>query len=897
MKKQDRIWKLFAKKLSGEASEKELAELELLLQKDPDATYSLQLLEGLWQQEKETNPQEAEGAFAWHLQRMARHEAQIKSANRLAKQSASKNNFTEKVKNLFYPLLSSNGMLQSYFKVTWRNLFRYKGFSFINISGLAIGMASAILILLWIQNEFSFDEFHTKKDRIYQLYSRATYDGRIASWPSTPMVMGSILKLTYPEIEEEARLNWVAAFILSAGEKHLQTQGYLTDPGFLKMFDFPLKEGNASTALDGKHSIVITEKLSKKFFGDEDAMGKVIKIDSNAYFTVTGVMKDLPNNTRFNFDYLVPWSYMKEIGWDNPSWGESSIVQTFVLLKPGVSEKIANERLRNVITAHATDIKTQVFVHPLSKLRLYGEFENGKNVGGFIQTIRLFGIIAGFILLIACINYMNLSTARSEKRAREVGIRKVVGAEKRSLVWRFLGESIIISALAGFLALVIVQPSLKWFNWLIGEQLTIPYGNIYFWLSGIGFVLFTGVIAGSYPAFYLSAFKPVSVLKGTFRAAHALITPRKVLVVFQFTFAIIFIICTIIVYRQIAYGRHRDTGYNQENLAFVYMKGNARKDYPLIKDELLKSGAVTDVTQTNSPITFIWSWYDGYEWKGKDPNNKTEFIQFGTDDDFIKTMGLKLADGRDINTKKFATDSNAVLLNESAVKLMGFKNPVGQQIVSKEATWHVVGVIKDFVLGGPFAPHMPLVAQGPNRKNWFGTITFRLNAHNATSDNLKKISDIFKKYTPDYPLEYYFVDESYAQEMEGEKHVGMIALLFTGLTILISCLGLFALSAYMAENRIKEIGVRKVLGASAMRITTLLSKDFLILIVISFVIASPIAWWCMNSWLQNYSYRVNISWWIFGLTGFISIFIAVATVSYQSIRAALANPVKSLRTE
>ncbi|MXV14854.1 ABC transporter permease [Hufsiella ginkgonis] len=785
-------------------------------------------------------------------------------------------------------------MLKNYLKVAFRNLWKKKGFSFINITGLSIGMASAVLILLWIYSEISFDQFHEKSERIYQMYNRSVFDGKLWCWGTTPKPMGAALRKDYPQVENAARVTQ-GTFLTSVGEKHLNSSGYLTDPDFLKIFSFPLLKGDAARALGKAGSIVITEKLAQKLFGEADAFGKVIRIDSIAQFTVTGIMKDLPANTRFDFEFLLPWSYMKTIGWDDNYWGNNS-VQTYVLLKPGVTEAMANNRFRNITKSHSDTKDIEVFVHPITKWRLYSKFENGQIVGGRIGVVRLFGIIAGFILLIACINFMNLSTARSEKRAKEVGIRKVVGAQKGLLVSQFLGESILISLLAGMVAMIIVQLSLSGFNELTDKHLSIPYGSVLFWLASLVFVMLTGIIAGSYPAFYLSAYKPVSVLKGTFKAAHALVTPRKILVVMQFTFAIGLIICTIIVNQQIRYAQARETGYKKDNLVYTFIQGDVEKHYTAISNELLNSGAVTSITKTSAPITQKWSDSWGYSWKGKDPNAKLDFCIYNVDGNFAKTTGLRILRGRDIDVKTYPTDSNAMLLNEAAVKIMGFKDPIGQTVTNgDDGKWHVVGVIPDFILSSPYEPVSPMIVQGP--KAWFNVIHLRLNSARATSDNLAKTEAIFKKYNPDYPPAFKFVDDEYGHKFAEEKRIGTLSGLFAGLTIVISCLGLFALATYMAENRIKEIGVRKVLGASVSSITTLLSTDFLKLVCISFVVAVPLAWWGMHTWLQSYTYRVPISIWVFAVTGVISVFIAVATISYQAIKAAIANPVKSLRTE
>ena len=904
MKPKDRIWTLLARKLAGEVTEKELEELHELLKKYPEAGYSTQVLLDLWQTENETDPEQAEQAFDHHLIRMeekspapdnpATTATTAPDPPSPASRTQPPHRWGRPPKRGIPSFLSNSAdQLENYFKIAWRNIYRYKGFSAINISGLAIGIASAIVLLLWIRNELTYDQFHKNRDRIYEVLTKFGYEGKIEVSGGTPMVMAPVLKANYSDqVEEVVRTNWVAAFILSVGDKHLQTQGFLTDSAFFKLFSYPLVKGDPATCLREPHSLVVTEKLAKKLFGDADPMGQSVKIDSNAIFTVTAVVKDLPPNTQFRFDYLVPWSYMKEVGWEQKSWDNANIA-TYVLLKPGISEATADNSFRNVIRSHAPDIKNEAFLHPMRKWRLYSNFKDGKIAGGEIDNVRMLGIIAGFILLIACINYMNLSTARSIRRAREVGIRKVIGAGRGSLVGRFLGESIMVAFFSALIALLIVQPALAWFDKLIDVELTIPYSDPWFWLSGLIFILFTGLLAGSYPAFYLSAYRPINVLKGYFKSAHALVTPRKVLVVLQFSFAIAFIICTMIIYRQINYVWQRKAGYDKDNLVFVYIKGDMKKNYELIRSELINNGIASSVTRTNSPITEVWSWGEGYDWKGKAPGTQTGFVEFRTDNDFATTMGLKLIAGRDIDIRKYPTDTMAMLLNESAVKKMGFADPIGQVVKSKEGDWHVVGVIQDFVTGSPFAPIFPMVIEGP--KSWFGTITFKLSGKNNRAETVEKLSELFKKYNPDYPFEYHFVDETYAAKFEGEKNYGSLAALFAGMTIFISCLGLFGLAAYMAENRIKEVGVRKVLGASVTRITTLLSKDFLVLVMIAFVIASPVAWWCMSKWLEDYPYRVHMNGWVFAFTGLLSMLVAGTTVGYQAVRAALASPVKSLR--
>jgi ABC-type antimicrobial peptide transport system permease subunit len=786
-------------------------------------------------------------------------------------------------------------MLKNYLKVAFRNLWKNKGFSLINITGLAIGMASAILILLWIQSEVTYEQFHQKKDRIYEAWNRAAFSGEMHCWNTTPKVLAGALKRDLPEVEHACRVNWGQNYLFSLGDKRLMMQGNAVDSNFLQVFTFPLLQGDPNTALKEPYSIVLTEGLAKSLFGDENPMGKTVRVENKDNFKVTGVAKRLPVNSRFRFNYLIPWSYLRKIGQDDQNWGNNS-TRTYVLLKEHATLASADAKMKGIKTRYDSSEKHwEMFLYPISRWRLYSSFKGAEESGGKIEFVRLFGIIAAFILLIACINFMNLSTARSEKRAKEVGIRKVVGAQRGALVSQFIGESILLAFFAGVVALAIVQLSLPGFNTLTDKKLTMQYGNPWFWLTGLAFVVFTGLLAGSYPAFFLSGFQPVKVLKGTFRAVNALITPRKVLVVLQFSFAIILIICTIIVKQQIDHARDREAGYNKSNLIYHFITGDISKNFELIKGELLSSGVATAVCRTSSPLTESYSDSWGFEWVGKAPDDKTDFSRFCTDQNLIATTGLKLAKGRDFNLKEYLTDSTGIILNESAVKAMGFKDPLGQIIKDDGISWHVIGVIKDFILESPYTPITPMVIEGA--KGWFSTVNIRLNDAHPTAENLKKAKVIFSRYNPEYPFQYNFIDQEYAQKFDDEKRTGTLAALFAGLTIFISCLGLFGLATYMAENRVKEIGVRKVLGASVAGIVNLLSRDFLWLVIISFFIAAPIAWWAMHKWLQAYPYRVSIQWWVFVMAGGLSMGIAVATVSWQAIRAALANPARSLRSE
>ena len=790
-------------------------------------------------------------------------------------------------------------MVKNFFLVAYRNLKRNRIFSVINILGLATGMASAVLILLWIHDEMWFDRFHAKENRLFQAYRLENSNGHSEVRENSPKILAHTLKTEFPDIEDVVR--WQNTnFLLSVGDRHFNVPGNFTDSGFLNMFSFPAVEGTANYKLNDPNGIVITQSLAKRLFGNDPAVGKQIRLDSVDLFIVKTVLKDLPDNTQFRFEYLLPWSYLQKIGWDNSYW-ENNSVRTFYTLKPNVSPGSFDAKIKNLIVDHTKQAQTpsndMLFGHPASEWHLYSQFENGKVSGGRITIVRLFSLIASFILLIACINFMNLSTARSEKRAREVGIRKVVGAARSMLIWQFLAESLMFSLIAGILAILVVELSLPSFNGLVNKNLFIDFRNVYFWISAMGFIVLTGLLAGSYPAFYLSSFRPVKVLKGALKTSREAMLPRQFLVVLQFSFAIVLIISTIIVLQQIRYAQNRDSGYKRDNVVYNYMQGDVVKNYTLIRNELIRDGVATDITRTSQPMTRHWSDSWGFQWAGSNAEDqKTDFNFFASDDKFVETMGLKLITGRDININTYLTDSNAMLLNKSAVKVMRLKHPVGTEVRMGESRWHVVGVIKDFILESPYSPIAPMIIVGPSSLSFY-VMNMKFNPANTVSDNLKKAESVFKKYNPSYPFEYYFLDEDYANKFANEKQTGKFAALFAGLTIFISCLGLFGLSSFTAENRIKEIGIRKVLGASVFSITQLLSGNFIKLIVLSFLLAAPFAWWAMNGWLQAYSYRVPVSWWIFAATFLLSVMIALITISFQSVKAALMNPATSLRSE
>jgi putative ABC transport system permease protein len=790
-------------------------------------------------------------------------------------------------------------MIRLFFKTIIRTLSRNKGFSAINIAGLAIGMAAALLILLWVQNEISFDRFYSKTDRVSLLYSGDMDNGKLDVWPNVTALMAPELKKNYPEVEDAVRFRSVY-FLLTVNDKHLNLEGGFADSTFFSVLDFPLLNGTVANSLNGEHSIAITQSLAKKLFGNEDAMGKTVRVDSADNFTVTAVLKDLPANTNFSYQYLLPWSYLTKLGWEKGQTWAYANTSTYVLLKNGVSATAFDQKIKNIVKNHVREgdgSNREIISQPLSHVHLYSKAENGKFIGGRIDTVKMFVTIAVFILLIACINFMNLSTARSERRAKEAGIRKVVGARRYALVLRFMGESTVFALIAFMIALVMVQACIGPFSDLVGVPLLIHFNNPLWWIFALAFVLLTGLVAGSYPAFFLSSFKPAQVLKGTFRNVGGGFNPRKILVVLQFTFATVLIISTVIVQQQLQFARNRDTGYNKSNLVYTFSQGDVLKNYRLIKNDLLNSGAVVGVTKLYSPITRSWGNTRGLSWPGSTADDKKiNFIQFEADADFVKTAGTTLLKGRDINLDANPSDSSAMLLNESAVKAMRLQNPLGALVKNERGvTCRVVGMLKDFIIQSPYEAVKPMVIQGLSTT--YPVVHFRLNPANPTAVNLAKAEKIFKQYNPQYPFDYVFADEAFAEKFRNEKQDGTLAALFAGLTIFISCLGLFGLATYMAESRTKEIGIRKVLGASISGITRMLSIDFIKLVLLAVLIASPIAWLLMNGWLQGFTYHTKMEWWVFACTGLGAVLITLFTVSFQSIKAALTNPVKSLKAE
>ncbi len=797
-------------------------------------------------------------------------------------------------------------MLRNYIKIAFRNLVKNKVYSFINIFGLSVGMAVAMLIGLWIFDEMSANKHHKNYGSIYQVMMHQTFDGHRGSQLALPYPMGEEMRNKYPDFQAVAMCDWGANRSLVLGNQKFLKDGHYIGAEAIDMFSLNVLNGDKNP-LKEPYSIVLTEETAQTIFGKQDPIGKTIRVDNVVDLKVTAVVAKQPKNATLQFDYLMPWLLQAKIHPENikreeTSW-DSNSHQVFVQLKEGVSPEKTNAKIRNTVLSHVsnnqlmkTSIKPEVFIHPMAKWKLYSEFENGVNTGGFIKYVKLFAIFGLFILVIACINFMNLSTARSEKRAKEVGVRKAVGSGREQLIGQFLSESLLIAFLALLLALVIVFVSLPFFNTLTEKLMTIQFGNPVFWAIMLIFTLFTGLLAGSYPALYLSSFNPVQILKGGVHIGKGASLPRKILVITQFTFSIVLMIGTIIIYQQIQYGKNRPIGFDNKGLISVGSSTDLNKNFELLRTELLASGVVSSICKSNSPPTQIWSNSNGWKWKNSIPEDEGAiFSTIATSYDYTQTLGIKLKEGRDFS-REFSTDSSGVILNEAAVKRMGLKNPIGELLKWNGEDRKVVGVIPDINMDSPFRTISPLTLVF--NKDWSNWVNVRINPNVSSSEAIAKMTPIFDKYNPGFPFDYKFADLEYAKKFNYEELIGNLSLIVSILAIFISCLGLFGLASFMAEQRTKEIGIRKVLGASVGNIWGLLSQDFVKLVIISCLVASPIAYYGMSQWLDDYKdYKINIGAGVFVVVLILALLITLLTVSYQAIRAALMNPVKSLKTE
>ncbi|PWT95603.1 MAG: ABC transporter permease [Bacteroidetes bacterium] len=790
-------------------------------------------------------------------------------------------------------------MLRNYFKSAWRGMLKNKTYSTLNILGLASGMAVALIIGLWVYYQFSFDKFLPEYKKVYQVKRNFYGNGDTATYGGTSLKLATALRNQIPEIQYVVETDGFGMHGLMAGEKKFYLSGGQVAHDFLKTFQFELLEGNSNSVLENPYSIVLTQSTAKALFGNEDPLNKVIRFDNKNDLKVTGVLKDIPSNSTLQFNYLVPFSYLEStddwvklartrgFGWTN--------FMTFVKLKPGVSyDQVARKvkDLQKTETDNFMSMATNIILDPVENWHLYSQFEKGKAVGGFVEYVNIFTIVGILVLLIACINFINLTTARSEKRAKEVGVRKAIGSLRKQLIFQFLAESLLFTFIAFAFSLLIVQIVLPSFNNLTSADIRIPFDNYLFWLIALACVLLTGLLAGSRPAFYLSSFKAVKVLKGNIHAGKAAALPRKILVILQFSCSIALIISTFIIYQQIQYAKDRPTGYDKNRLMISDMNKDLGANFTAVRNELIEKGVAESVTTATASVSTGGNHRDVDYWQGKKPGESVNMGMITVSDDYFKTLGMKMKEGRDFNSPG---DSVNVIFNEAAVKLLRLQNPLNQTITWADTKFTIIGIVKNSLMSSPFAPADPTIFYYDPKPQ--EVMMYRLTDHTKTKEAISRLSSIFNKYNPAYPYTYSFADENYAAKFKLEELIGKLSGLFSALAIFISCLGLLGLAAYTAEQRTKEIGVRKVLGATVSQLWILLTKDFIVLVLISCLIASPIAFYYMHEWLQRYDYRIKISPTVFLIAGLSAILITIITISFQAIKAALTNPVKSLRTE
>ncbi len=788
-------------------------------------------------------------------------------------------------------------MLKNFFVVTFRNLRKNPLYSAINISGLSIGIVCSILILLWVSDETSYDDFHRNKDRLFQVWVHADFDDKRNSWRAVPLPTYEAMKTANANITNSVVVGWKSNHLLTVGDKILTKEGHWVSEEFLDMFQFSLIEGDRSQVLDDPSSIVITKSTAEALFGNEDPLNKIIKVDNASELKVTGILDDIPSNSSLQFEFLLPWKHRRQINeWvknNEDNWGNYSF-QVFVELDDAKNMSAVDAEIKDMLTKNGQeDMHRELMIYPMERWRLFSTFENGKEKGGINDFVQLFSIIAIFILLIACINFMNLATARSERRAKEVGIRKSVGSSKRELIFQFLGESMIIAILAYLIAILVAQLLLPFYNDLVDKKLEIDYLSPAFWVISILFICVIGLVSGSYPAFYLSAFRPVTVLKGKIKLGKNASLPRKILVGFQFFVAIFLMIGMTVIIQQINLVKGRSLGYDQNGLITIENSEDLDKNYDAIKLELLNTGAAEAVTRSNSPITNIYS-NNFLGWPGKPEDQKVIFTTVATEYDYTKTMGIKVIEGRDFS-EDFKSDTSAIIVNKAAIDIMGLENPIGASLDLWGEKRNLIGIIDDVLMGSLYREVKPMFLIID--RDWTSALTVRLPEKGDVQQNLDKVGAIFKKYNPAYPFEFTFVDVEFQKKFVDIKMRSKLASIFALLAMLITGLGLFGLAAYTAEQRTKEIGIRKVLGASVSSLITLVSKDFSKLVIIAFLVSSPVAWWLLSMYLERYPIRVDIPWWIFPVAGFTALTFALLIVTNQAIRVAKANPVKSLKDD
>ena len=792
-------------------------------------------------------------------------------------------------------------MFNNHLKIAWRNLWKNKGYSALNIFGLAIGITCASLILLWVEDEVNYNTIFPNQDQIYMVPTNQTFDGEVYTFYSTPGPLAQDLKDEIPEITKSST-TWGGEILLSNGETGINRYGRYVNTDFLDIFSLTFLEGEMKSALSRPDGIVLTQETAFALFGlDKNVLNQTIKVDNKYTFTVTGVIKDLPNNVTFGFNWLLPFERF-QLGEDDMSWTEyygNNFADTFVELAPNSNFEEVDAKVRGMIASKMVvenDTPNEAFLHSIKDWHLRSKFKEGKIVGGRIKVVQSIAFIALIILVIACINFINLSTARSEKRANEVGVRKVLGSGKKGLVGQFMMEAVILAGIAALFSIMLLLVLLPSFNILVEKQLELRFFETSHLLPLLGITLVCGFLAGWYPALYLSSFRPSQVLKGTKKSQGNAAIIRKSLVITQFAVSIVFIISSIIVYQQLEHVKNRDVGYEKGSLINIPINGNMIDKFTAIKEDLIASDTAEDVGLTNTNMLSSGNNGSGLSWQGG-VNTEEILVRFRyVSPNFFNTVGLELIDGHGFNNDS-AVDSTNVIITHSFAKLMGKGSALGKTIIRNDTEYHVIGVVKDYLYGDMYGNGKTGPVMFYNYNDYATTMYVNPRPNLSRTDALESIESVLKKYNPAFPFEYHFEDDLFNLRFRNEELVGKLAKIFSGLAIIISCLGLFGLAAYTAEQRRKEIGVRKVLGASVSGIVELLSKDFIRLVLIALLIGGSIAWWIMQRWLESFAYRIEINGWVFAIAGLMAVFIALFTVSFQAIKAARVNPVKSLRTE
>jgi len=889
----DHILALVTKKLSGAATEEELRELDELLKQHPDIHRQIKLMDGWWQSNTEQDI-EANSYFRFQkiMERIKANDPSVEQAETLRVKFGKRRQQNTMI-NYF---MNRCSMIATFLKIAWRNAQKNLTYSSINVLGLATGMSVALLIGLWVNYQYSFDRFLPDYRQVYQVRQNYNTGSEILTGDAASLKLAQVLRDRIPEIKHVG----VAHFDkhgLRNGIHKVFMQGAIVDIDFLKTLKFQLLKGDINTIFKDPYSVVLDQSTTKALFGDADPIGKVINLDNRNNVKVTGVIKDVPENSTAKFNFLTPLAYTDLTeGWileGRKAGFYGNQFSVVVELNPGVSYAQVEPKIRDIQKENANKKYAQVWMQPISRAHLYSDYKNGKESGGFIEYVRLFSIIGVLVLVIACINFVNLSTARSQKRAREVGVRKAIGSQRQQLILQFLTESFMFTVIAFALCLCFVQLALPPFNALTGTTIAIPFTSIKFWMIVIGCVFFTAILAGSRPAFYLSSFNPVEVLKGKVSTTRSSEWSRRVLVVTQFGCSIALIISTVVIYRQIQYAKNRPTGYNIDRLLLTDFNTDLHTNYVALRNELLQSGLVESVTTSNSPATEHYGTGNLDDWPGKQPGETAQVAYIGISENYFHTLGINISEGREFTG---ANDTLSVILNEAAVKRLHLKDPLSQHFTNdNKQPVRIKGIVKNSLMGSAFSSVNPTLYYYEPR--WWTFLIYRLSPHVQTHTAMEKLTRIFNKYAPSFPYSYRFADEDYNKKFQLEELVGKLSGIFATLAIFISCLGLFGLAAYVAEQRTKEIGVRKVLGASVFSLWQLMSKDFVALVFVSLLVAIPAAYYFMHNWLQGYEYHTQLSWWIFAATAIAAILITLITVSFQSIKAAMMNPVKSLRSE